>query len=235
MIPLNEAHSVAQRNPRTAARLHLGNTSTAAVSTNVDIYGLNQNCGVESKMFAPVGGTGQVLQIWSNHFKSKALITPISERGKGFPRGFAELDALRSDDRVLQQVITSLRHATAIVYSARLADRVEHLLEAYKEDYDNRVFSADSLRTLIAFLEHNPSLKYPALTVTPDGELYAAWKQGSAHVFSVQFLDTREVRFVVMRPNPRYAGHSERFSGTTTYDNLMGAVKYLRVLDWAAE
>jgi hypothetical protein len=148
---------------------------------------------------------------------------------------FSELDALRSDDSVIQAVLTGLRHASPIQYRDRLATRLEQLLAAYKEDSDGHVFSADSLRGLIVFLEGARFLRYPAVTLTRGGDIYASWKRGSDHVFSAQFLKTQQVRFVIFRPNLQNVGQSDQLSGLTTPQSLPSMISHLNVSDWAAE
>lgn len=148
---------------------------------------------------------------------------------------FSLLDAIRADDTAIQHTLELLRNASPISYRERLAARIEQLLEAYKEDSDGRVFSSDSLRVFISFLEQAGSLRYPAVTLTPGGDLYASWKQGSSHVFSAQFLKNKQIRFVIMRPNQFAIGQTEQFSGLSTALSLPSSIEKLGVFDWAAE
>lgn len=150
-----------------------------------------------------------------------------------FPSAFAELDAIRADDTEIQGLISNFTAASNLPYKVRLAARLSELIDSYKDDFEGRVFSADSLRSLMEFLESSPQLKYPTLTVTPSGCLYASWKQGRNHIFSVQFLETYEARFVVLRPNPRHAGRVLQLSGKTTTDGILDAVRTYSVSDWA--
>lgn len=177
------------------------------------------------------------------HFaKTGALVnTPMSVgSGNSFRAAetvsaFAELDALRADESTIQAELANLRHASAIPYKDRLAARLDQLLAAYKEDTDGRVFSVDSLRGLIVFLENARFLRYPSVTLTRNGDIYASWKQGKDHVFSAQFLQTQQVRFVVFRPNVHSVGQFDQLSGLTTPQSLPSMISHLNVSDWAAE
>ncbi len=148
---------------------------------------------------------------------------------------FNEFEALRSDDRTIRKLLAQLRATNEIPYRDRLTARIEQLLEAYKEDMDGRVFSADSLSDLIAFLASARGLKYPAVTLTRGGDLFLSWKREKSHVFSVQFLKTKQCRFAIIRPNERNVGQSEQFSGITTALSLMDFIEHFNVADWAAE
>lgn len=148
---------------------------------------------------------------------------------------FNEFEALRSNDRTIQQLLRRLRATAEIPYRERMALRIEQLLEAYKEDMEGRVFSADSFSDLIAFLAAAPNLKYPTITLTRGGDFYLSWKQGKTHVFSAQFLKTKQCRFVIFRPNERNIGQTDQFSGVTTAQSLMDIVRQFNVADWASE
>jgi hypothetical protein len=147
---------------------------------------------------------------------------------------FNEFEALRSNDRTIRKLLTRLRATAEIPYRERMAIRIEQLLEAYKEDMEGRVFSADSFSDLIAFLAA-ARLRYPTVTLTRGGDFYLSWKRGKSHVFSAQFLKTKQCRFVVFRPNERNIGQSEQFSGVTTAHSLLDIVRQFGVADWASE
>jgi hypothetical protein len=157
------------------------------------------------------------------------------ENSASTPSTVSELDELRVDDSAIQAVLIDLRHTSPIHYKERLANRLEQLLAAYKEDTDGQLFSADSLRGLLVFLERVPLLRYPTVTLTRSGDVYASWKRGADHVFSAQFLKTQQVRFVIFRPNLHDVGQSEQLSGLTTPQSLPDIVSHLAVGDWAGE
>ena len=146
----------------------------------------------------------------------------------------SEPATLRTDERPVRELLDELRYGTAINFRERLAARLDRLLDAYKEDSQGKAFSAASLRGFISFLENAPGLQYPAVTITRDGELYTSWKQAPDKVFSIQFMETGQARFVVFRPNPIHAGQSDQMHGLTTPDVLLDAIAHLGVLEWVA-
>jgi len=129
-----------------------------------------------------------------------------------------------------QEILTQLRFATKIPYREAMGTRIESLLEAFQQDSSGVAASVKSLQSLLTFLEAHPSLKYPSLTLTPSGDFYASWKENRTHVFSVQFLDNSQVRFVVLRVEP-----AAQLSGLTTPATLMSVVAPLHVMEWAAQ
>lgn len=146
---------------------------------------------------------------------------------------FDELDRVRADDRPFLKVVGDLRNAPTIPERDALADRLEGLLQAYLEDY-GQALDAESLRTFMAFVSHHPELKRPVITATPDGNLFAEWKGDKGRRYlGVQFLPTRQVRYVAIRPNPRHAPYRIRSSGLVTVDQLLAEITSYDVTDWA--
>lgn len=171
----------------------------------------------------------------------KHTLSPTSERIETLTSGqdialsiFEQLDSLRADDSAVHRQIASLR-SKGLQHGEKLASRLEVLLEAYKEDYEDRVLSADSLHGFIDFLGGASSWKCPVLTATPSGEVYAQWKQDRGHLLSLLFLPTCEVKFAVFSPNPRHLERTTPITGLTTVDALAETITPLGVLEWVQE
>ena len=169
-----------------------------------------------------------------NAVTSRSTVSDAGGFGASFERisAFAELDALRESS--FRELIGRIRSSSALQDRDRLADRLEALLDAYKEENEGRALSPDSLRGLENFLEANPTFRRPALTATPAGNLYAQWKSGRDRLLSIHFLPTNDARFVIFKPNPRHTGRVVRISGSTTVDALADAVMPHNVLQWSA-
>lgn len=147
---------------------------------------------------------------------------------------FSEFEALRSDDRSIRQQIQSLRKMDKIPYAMKLAARIEDLLDGYKEDMEGRVFSVESLNSLIAFLQSAPGYRYPSITLTRSGDFYLSWKRERSHVFSAQFLKSKRVSFAIFKPHRENVGQNEQFSGTIPAHSLAEIVRQFNVMEWAA-
>lgn len=145
---------------------------------------------------------------------------------------FEELARVRADDRNFLKVVGDLRNAKTIPENEALSDRLEALLRAYQEDYGQSL-DAESLRTFMSFVSHHPELKRPIITATPDGNLFAEWKGDEGRRYlGVQFLPTRQVRYVAIRPNPQHV-QCIRSSGLVTADQLLAEIASHNVADWA--
>ena len=127
-----------------------------------------------------------------------------------------------------QEILTRLHGATTLPFREAMSARIASLLEAFQKESGGVAVSVNSFQSLLAFLQAHPNLNYPTITLTPGGDFYASWKENRTQVFSVQFLDNGQVRFVVLRTEP-----TAQLSGLTTPATLMNLVAPLRVLEWA--
>lgn len=136
-------------------------------------------------------------------------------------------------------LVARIRQNAAIFHADRIAQRLDQLWKMSEmEEPDICVISSDSLRSFERFSNLYPRMRYPDITLTPSGNLYARWKGHSRSLLSIQFLPVPEmkVRFVVFSPNQRYPEELNRASGTdfveTVMDNLSRAYG---VSDWVLE
>lgn len=141
-----------------------------------------------------------------------------------------------ADEQSVEEIIRRVRTTFPRSYRVRLASRLSELQKAIQEEeLDGRGISVRSLQHFIEFLEAYSSLRCPAISVTPDRNIYTSWKSGSDRVFSIHFLPEGEVRFVIFRPNDKHPSQTIRISGTATVDVIMSIVVPHGVLEWASE
>ena len=101
-------------------------------------------------------------------------------------------------------------------------------------DYGDLPLSPKSLEAFVSFLEREPGLKYPILTLSPDGFVFAEWEAAPNRYFAVEFLGTNDdVRIVIFSPNPRHPDKRLRFSVGATVDTLMIVAEPQGVRSWA--
>lgn len=103
----------------------------------------------------------------------------------------------------------------------QIGRRLEQLEEILKDDGEKAISQA-SLESFLAALRSYANLKLPKITLTPDNNIYAAWRDGSGRVFSAHFLPENSVRFVILRPDPVDEPHEIRSTGTVPANRLFG-------------
>lgn len=160
-----------------------------------------------------------------------ALIT--TQRRMSFP-WFKSLAGLQpSIEDQVKELISEIRTLT-IPYRESLASALVTLSDdAKEEDPDSLGISLGSLNNFYKFIQLHPNLKCPAITLTPDNNVYISWRGESRKVFSVHFLPDESVRFVLFKPSDKHPGQQVRISGTITADTLIDEVaKPHDVYDW---
>ncbi len=145
-------------------------------------------------------------------------------------------DLVKSSEDEIQELIYQIRSATSIPGRANIANRLLELFSYSKEEDPDCVgITVESLRNFCGFLRKNVDLKTPAISLTPDNNIYASWRGDEGRIFSAHFLPSKDVRFVIFRPNDRHPDRKIRISGTTTFDILMETVTPHRLYDWISE
>jgi hypothetical protein len=143
---------------------------------------------------------------------------------------------LTTEDESVEEIIWRVGTTLSARYRAKLTSRLSELQNAVQEEeLDGRGITVRSLQHFIEFLKAYPALLCPAVSVTPDRNIYASWKSGSDRVFSIHFLPDGKVRFVIFCPNDKHSGETIRLSGTATVDVVMSIAKPHGVLNWASD
>ena len=136
----------------------------------------------------------------------------------------------------IEEAIWRVGTSVSISYRTKLAARLRELQEAVQEeDSDGRGITVRSLQHFMEFLKAHPMLRCPAVSATPDRNIYASWKSASDRVFSIHFFPDGSVRFVIFRPNEKHADQVIRISGTATLDVVMNIAAPHGVLSWASD
>jgi hypothetical protein len=149
---------------------------------------------------------------------------------------FTQTDLLDSEENKIQELIFRIRTSCSISHWERLANRLLTLYnDAKEEDSASPGIALGSLRNFYKFLQLHTDLKCPTISLTPDNNIYASWREVRNRVFSVHFLSNGDVRFVIFKPNDRHPERQIRISGTATTDILMETVTPNGLGDWIAE
>lgn len=162
----------------------------------------------------------------------EALVRPWSKKEDPF----TQTDLLDSKEDQAQELIFRFRASRSIPYLESLANRLLTLFDdAKEEDPASLGIEAGSLRNFYNFLQLNAKLKCPTISLTPENNIYASWRDEQNRVFSVHFLSNGDVRFVIFKPNNRHPERQIRLSGIATTDTLMETVTPNGLWDWIAE
>ncbi len=115
---------------------------------------------------------------------------------------FTQTDLLDSEENKVQELIFRIRTSRSISHWERLANRLLTLYnDAKEEDSASPGIALGSLRNFYNFLQLHTNLKCPTISLTPDNNIYASWREVRNRVFSVHFLSNGDVRFVIFKPN----------------------------------
>ena len=176
--------------------------------------------------------------------KDTYSLTAVSQEGcKAFIRPWAEkedpftqVDLLDSEEDMAQEIIYRIKTTLSVPYRERLANRLLTLVnDAKEEDPCSPGITVGSLRSFYNFFQSHPNLKYPAISLMPEDNIYASWRSEQNRLFSVHFLPNGDTRFVIFKPNERHPDKQIRISGTATTDILMETVTPYGVWDWISE
>lgn len=148
---------------------------------------------------------------------------------------FEQLFALENDKR--KDLIEKIKEIP-LPNSEKVYFRLNNLEKASEEEFPNtKLISVDSLYGFKKFLYSFASLnlKYPDITLTPNGNVRIQWQTDKDHYLSVEFISNQEVKIVVFTPDSNIIGKicrvSARMPIVSTFDNLQP----YKVLTWIAE
>lgn len=139
------------------------------------------------------------------------------------------------EDRI-NRIICRIKRSFFIPNYEALTNRILTLLqEAKEEEPISTGISAGSLQNFYDFMRIHTSLKYPAISLTPDYNIYSSWRGDQNRLLSAHFLPNGEVRFVIFKPNDMHPGKQIRISGKATTDALMEIAEQNGVAEWITE
>ncbi|MFQ6613374.1 MAG: hypothetical protein ACE5D1_00890 [Fidelibacterota bacterium] len=157
---------------------------------------------------------------------SKELIFPLMENEDSL----TQTNLLDREEKEVQNLIYRIRILSYLAYREYLANRLLVLnFDAKEEDRDCSGIALESLRSFYNFFLLYPGLKCPVISLTPDNNIYASWRDDRNHLFSVHFLSGGKVHFVIFKPNDKHPEQKIRLSGTATVDTLIGTVQSIGI------
>jgi len=154
------------------------------------------------------------------------------------PKGedpFTQSNLIETEQSQLQEVIYQIKRSPSILFR-QIGNKLLSLFNSAKEDDSSSVgISINSLRNFLNFLRSHLDLKCPIISLTPQNNIYTSWRAGQDLIFSIHFLPSADVRFVIFRTNDRHPDRQIRISGATTTDVLKETVEPHGVWEWISE
>ena len=132
----------------------------------------------------------------------------------------------------LEEIVSSFRQNTQAEITEQVAARIQQLADFV--DDDDVAPNLESLRQFFGFIEKNRNLEYPAISITPSGNIYSQWRVSASKKFSVEFLPTGSVQFVLFSPNEREIGLIHRISGFEFVDTILLNLREYHIQKWIA-
>lgn len=158
------------------------------------------------------------------------MLFPVSQTGN-----MATQQPASVQNESIEEIIWRVGTSVPISYRTKLAARLRELQEDVQKESDGVGIVVRSLQHFIEFLKAYPMLRRPAVSITPDRNIYASWKSAADRIFSIHFFPDGNVRFVIFRPNEKHAGEVIRISGKATVDVVMNIATPHEVLSWASD
>lgn len=186
--------------------------------------------GPSGHLFYSVPWSGENITVWESAFANQENREVSKESGLSREMvPFTQVDLLNYEENQIQELIFRVRTSPSISCK-ELANRLLVLFNDAKEEEVS--IAIDSLRDFYSFFRLNTNLKCPAISLTPEYNIYVSWKADQNRVFSVHFLSNGDVRYVILKPNDRHPERQIRVSGTATIDILQETVASYGVWDW---
>ncbi|MBN2286958.1 MAG: hypothetical protein JXI43_10955 [Tissierellales bacterium] len=140
---------------------------------------------------------------------------------------YTQTDLISIEEEQIQELIYQVRKTIDISINENIANRLITLFYDVKEEGPtSSCITVSSLRNFYFFLLLiSPiELKYPAISLTPDNDIFISWENRQGQVFSVHFLENWDVHFVIFKKNDRHPERTDRFSGITTTDQIIETI-----------
>ena len=160
------------------------------------------------------------------------LISDLPEKKESY----TQRDLLDHEDDQVKDLIFRIRILASKHSRGGLARRLVSLFDdAKQEDLSSPGIDIGSFRNFFNFLQTHSNIRTPVLSLTPENNIYASWRDDRNWLFDVHFLPTGEARFVIFTPNERHPGQEILISGTATSDTLMETAVPNDIWDWLLE
>lgn len=132
-------------------------------------------------------------------------------------------------------LLKKIEDSSEIMNGRSIARRIRALRQITREDEDGDI-NPDSLRSFYEFLSLHPKVRYPEISLTPDGDIYVRWKGKDHCLFSIHFLEGSRTRYIVFVPDDKRPSLLNRISGSGSVETLLETIdRAYGVTAWVKE
>jgi hypothetical protein len=149
---------------------------------------------------------------------------------------FTEQNTVESEADQVRKTILQFDPFQTVRHKAALTKNLLVLFNCAKEEDSNSPgIAIGSVRSFLSFMQSNPTLRIPAISLTPEYHVYITWKIAKSKLFSVRFLPNGDARFVLFRENKLHLDKIDRHYGTTTADLIMQIIEKHDIKNWICD
>ena len=164
------------------------------------------------------------VSVWSENLADSPFRGAILVGGA--KNAFTQENTVEREADQVKKAIRQFEKFLAVPYKSALTRNLFALFDSAKEDDPSSPgIEIGSLHSFFRFMQFYPTLRIPAISLTPEYHIYISWKLATNKLFSVRFLPNDDARFVVFTQNKLHPNKIDRLSGRTTTDLIMEKVK----------
>ncbi len=120
-----------------------------------------------------------------------------------------------------------------IPYSEKLYKRILFLNEAVEEEYPNeKLITVNSIEGFLKFLDIYKELRYPEITITPNGNIRIQWQDTSRQHMGIEFISESEIKYVIFVPDPKIHAKTARMAGKVSINSFKLVVKPFQLMEF---
>jgi hypothetical protein len=170
------------------------------------------------------------VSVWSENLADSPFRGAILGGAKN---AFTQENTVEREADQVKKAIRQFETFLAVPYKSVLTRNLFALFDSAKEDDPSSLgIEIGSLHSFFRFVQLYPTLRIPAISLTPEYHIYISWKLAKNKLFSVRFLPNGDARFVAFTQNKLHPNKINRLYGTTTADLIMQTIKAYDIFDW---
>jgi hypothetical protein len=144
-----------------------------------------------------------------------------------------ELFDVNVEEKQVQQLISQISLFDKLSCKEIIKNKLDKLyIISKEEDPGSTGISLDSLRTFYKFLQNNIMIECPMISLTPDNDIYATWKNIDGQLLSLNFLQDGNVSFVLFKFDTNNPTKITPASDTIPVSQLFRVIDFTEILSW---